>query len=69
MPYYLFAVKGFGQLEKLDEFAAFRDASVRAKSLRAQPGAPHIKVMFGDSQIAAEDALLQVRDAPPPGDE
>lgn len=69
MPYYLFAVKGFGQLEKLDECAVFRDASQRAKALRAQPGAPMVKLMFGENQLAAEDALLQVRDAPPTGDD
>jgi hypothetical protein len=69
LPYYLFAVKGFGQLELLGEFAVFREASARAKLLRAQPGSPTIKVMFGENQLAAEDALLQVRDPAPPGEE
>jgi hypothetical protein len=64
MPYFIFAMKPFAQLEKLAEFEAFKDASAQAKVLRAaQPeGAPRIKVMFGDTQLAAEDQLLQLRE-------
>jgi hypothetical protein len=69
MPYFLFAVKGFGQLEKLGEFTAFREASVQAKALRAEPGAPVIKVIFGADQITAEDTLLQIRAPQPQGDD
>jgi hypothetical protein len=69
MPYYLFAVKGFGQLVKLGEFEGFREASQRAKVLRAEPDAPFIKLMFGENQLAAEDALLQAREPAPPGDD
>ena len=69
MPYFLFAVKGFGQLEKLGEFEAFRDASAQAKVLRAAPDAPFVKLMFGETQLAAEDALLQVRERTVTGDD
>lgn len=69
MPYYVFAIKGFGQLDKLGECHAFREASALAKALRAQPDAPRIKVMFGETQLAAEDALLQLREPAPPGDD
>ena len=72
MPYYVFAVKPFAQLEKLAEFDAFRDASAHAKSLRQSPqadAAARIKVMFADTPLAAEDLLLQVREAGPSGDE
>jgi hypothetical protein len=64
MPYYIFAMKPFAQLEKLAEFEAFKDASARAKALRAAQaeGGPRIKVMFGDTQLAAEDQLLQLRE-------
>lgn len=72
MPYYVFAVKGYGQLDKVAEFDVFRDASAHAKTLRqVQPGgnAPRIKVMFGVNQIEAEDQLLQPREAGPSGDD
>lgn len=72
MPYYVFAIKPFGQLDKLGEFDAFMDASVQAKSLRAAQGAeggPRIKVMFGETQLQAEDLLLQPREAQAAGDE
>lgn len=72
MPYYVYAVKPFAQLERLAEFPVFKDASVHAKWLRMeQAGRPgeRIKVMFADNPLAAEDLLLQVREAPPDGDD
>jgi hypothetical protein len=71
MPYYVFAIRPFGQLDKLGEHEAFKAASAQAKTLRAaQPsGAPRIKVMFGENQLAAEDQLLQLREAGPSGDD
>jgi len=72
MPYYVYAVKPLAQLEKLAQFDAFKEASNHAKALRAaQPAGPpvRIKVMFADNPLAAEDLLLQVRDAPPDGDD
>lgn len=72
MPYYVYAVKPFAQLEKLAEFDAFKDASAHAKALRQAPQvdtATRIKVMFADTPLAAEDLLLQVRPPGPSGDE
>ncbi|MBI5718115.1 MAG: hypothetical protein HZC37_10565 [Burkholderiales bacterium] len=80
MPYYVYAVRPFAQLECLGEHAAFRDASARAKALRAEraeqhaasggaPPAERIRVMFAETALAAEDLLLQSREPPPPGDE
>jgi hypothetical protein len=72
MPYYVFAVKPFAQLEKLAEFTAFKEASALAKARRAAPpgdAQARIKVVFADSPLAAEDLLLQVREAGPSGDE
>jgi hypothetical protein len=72
MPYYVYAIKPFAQLEKLAEFASFQEASARAKQFRAgQGGAPsaRIKVMFAETALDAEDLLLQVREAPPDGDD
>jgi hypothetical protein len=71
MPYFVFQVKPFAQLEKLGEFAAFREASRQAKALRAaQAGAPgRIQVMFADNERLAEDLLCQIREPGPAGDE
>ena len=76
MPYYIFAVKPFAPPERLAEFAAYKEASVHAKALRAAPpaelGAPgpaRIKIMFAADPLAAEDLLLQLRQAGPSGDE
>lgn len=72
MPYYIYRVKPFAQLEKLAAFDAFGEASAQAKVLRAtqSPETPgKIKVMFADDELQAEDLLCQVREAPPRGDE
>lgn len=71
MPYYVFRVKPFAQIEKLAEFPKFRDASSHAKALRAGLGAGdgRIKVMFADNEQLAEDLLCQIRDPSPSGDE
>lgn len=64
MPYYVFKVFAFQQLERVAEFPAFPAASAHAKSLRQDPEVASkcaIKVMFADTPEAAE-ALLT---APP----
>jgi hypothetical protein len=72
MPYYVFAMRPPGLLDKRGEFAAFREASAHAKALRRElpPGAvERIRVMFGENQLAAEDQLLQLREAGPAEDD
>jgi hypothetical protein len=72
MPYYLYAVKPFAQLEQLAEFETYAPASAHAKALRATrpaSGGERIKLMFADSPLAAEDLLLQVREPGPSGDD
>ncbi len=72
MPYYIYRVGPFGQLQKLEERESFKDASALAKALRATDDAtPHarVKVIFAADEQLAEDLLCQVREAPPPGDE
>ncbi len=72
MPYYIYRVNPFAQLEKLAAFDVFAQASAHAKTLRATHGAQapgKIKVMFAENELQAEDLLCQVRDAPPRGDE
>ncbi len=72
MPYYIYRVLPFAQLEKLAEFDAFKAASAHAKGLRAgENGTPQgkVKVMFADNEQAAEDLLYQIRDPGPSGDD
>lgn len=74
MPYYVYAVRPFAQLQQLGEHAAFRDASAQAKALRAaqadaDAGAPSIRVMFAATPTEAEDLLLQIREPRPAGEE
>lgn len=72
MPYFLYRVQPFAQLEALGEYASFPEASRQAKALRAaEPGQPQrrVRVIFADNALAAEDLLLQVRDPPPGGDD
>lgn len=72
MPYYIYLVKPFAQLEKLSEFEAFNDASAHAKALRAAQTADasgKIKIMFADNELQAEDLLCQVRTPGPKGDD
>jgi len=72
MPYYVYAVRPFAQLEQLGAHEAFQDASAQVKALRAAPRADKAvswRVIFADSPTAAEDLLLQVRDPRPAGDD
>ena len=72
MPYFVFNVRPFAQIEKLAEFAAFKEASTHAKSLRSSQSEAadiKVKVMFADNQQLAEDLLCQIREAGPTGDE
>lgn len=72
MPYFVFSVKPFAQLEKLAEFKSFSEASLRAKELRAAQapdGTAKVKVMFADSEDAAIELLCQVREPGPTGDD
>ncbi len=72
MPYYLYRVQAFAQLQQVGEFATFPEASREAKALRAaEPGQPgrRVRVIFADTALAAEDLLLQVREPLPGGED
>ncbi len=72
MPYYIFRVKPFMQLDKLSECDSFKKASALAKVLRTtEPADPaiKIKVMFADNELQAEELLCQLRVAGPKGDD
>jgi hypothetical protein len=72
MPYYLYKISTLEgidlvrKLELLDQFDGFREASLRAKQLRAEATSDEhtYKVMFAENQLSAEEQLLQKREAP-----
>lgn len=70
MPYFVYKITEMPirRLEKLEQHEAFRDASNRAKQLRAglASGAPYvIKVIFAETELHAEDMLNEIRAAAP----
>ena len=72
MPYFLYRVQPFAQLQPLGEFATFPEASRQAKAARAAGPAQEqrrVRVVFAENALAAEDLLLQVRDPQPGGED
>ncbi|MCB2016218.1 MAG: hypothetical protein KDF54_01660 [Hydrogenophaga sp.] len=72
MPYFIYRVRPFGQLDQLEAHEAFAAASGHAKTLRAELPADSpdkIKVIFAENAWQAEDLLCQVREPGPPGDD
>ena len=72
MPYYLFKMSARDKLdlvknlELLQVFEAFKEAKVEAKKRRAEQPLDGVtyKVMFAESQLDAEEKLLEKRDKP-----
>jgi hypothetical protein len=67
MPYFIYRISELPvrRLEKLEQHEAYRDASARVKQLRQQfpdEAADRIKMIFGETELHAEDALNQVRE-------
>jgi hypothetical protein len=71
MPYYLYRVTQVGslkQLDRIDQFEAFKDASAEAKRLRRDGNYPAnvmVKMVLADNELQAEDLLQQVREPEP----
>ncbi len=72
MPYYLFKMTASDQLglvkhlELLEVHESFRDAKTAAKQMRTeQVDDGHVyKVMFAETQLSAEEQLLEKREQP-----
>jgi hypothetical protein len=70
LPYFVYRVFAFPvrRLEQVATLDAFREASARAKALRADPGLPSgcaVRMIFAANELEAEDLLSQLREAPP----
>jgi hypothetical protein len=69
MPYFVYKLfEGpVRTVESLGEFARYSEASRFAKARRADPApdACAIRIVFADNALAAEEALLNPREAPP----
>lgn len=68
MPYYVYKIMPMRLLEKVEQFDKFKEASAFAKSMRAKLTPQDnftIKVIFGENELQAEDALNQVREPEP----
>lgn len=69
MPYYVYRLfeHPLRRVEPLAEFERYPEASRFAKAKRAEPDAKDcaIRVVFGANALAAEEALMNPREAPP----
>ena len=71
MPYFIYSVRP-EQLRQLGEHPTFQDASTAARALRMAQHAQEpqrIRIVFAANPLIAEGLLLQVREAPPDGDD
>jgi dihydrodipicolinate synthase/N-acetylneuraminate lyase len=69
MPYYIYRIPAgpVKILEKVTQFDAFKDASAEAKRMRKEADLSKvtIKVVFGENEMQAEEALMTVREPEP----
>jgi hypothetical protein len=69
MPYFVYKLfeRPIRSIEPVGEFARYSEASSFAKAKRAEPARETcaIRVVFAENALAAEDALLNPREAPP----
>jgi hypothetical protein len=72
MPYYIYKIIAgptdlLKTLKKVEQYDVFKDAKQRARSLRAETADDDsytIKVMFADSELEAEEKLMEKREQP-----
>jgi 16S rRNA U516 pseudouridylate synthase RsuA-like enzyme len=72
MPYYIYKITAgptalVKTLEKLEQHDSFKEAKARARTMRASIGEGddhQIKVMFADTELEAEEKLMEKREAP-----
>jgi hypothetical protein len=72
MPYYIYKITPgptdlLKTLEKLEQYESFKEARNRARSMRSKMAKDDnyiVKVMFADSELEAEEKLMEKREAP-----
>jgi hypothetical protein len=72
MPYYIYRISAgptnlVKNLEKLEEHESFKEAKKRARDMRAAQSSDDetaIKVMFAETELQAEEQLMEKREAP-----
>ncbi|TCK17236.1 hypothetical protein DFR30_0458 [Thiogranum longum] len=72
MPYYVYKIspgptKLVSALEKLGQYDSFKEAKQHARGLRAELSEDdkcQIKVMFAETELEAEEQLMEKREAP-----
>jgi hypothetical protein len=72
MPYFIYRItpgptEPLKTLEKLEQHESFKDAKKRAREMRAAMSDgdnTQIKVMFADTELDAEEKLMEKREAP-----
>lgn len=72
MPYYIYRITPgptnlTKSLEKLEQHDSFKEAKQRARALRAdmdEADSAIIKVMFADTELSAEEQLMEKREQP-----
>jgi hypothetical protein len=72
MPYYIYKIVPgptnlVKMLEKLEQYETFKEAKNHARDLRAKMADDEnytVKVMFADSELEAEEKLMEKREAP-----
>jgi len=74
MPYYIYRIteRPIRQLQKLEQYEAYNEASARAKQLRKDEAwgvNGLIKMIHAETELEAGDLLNQVRDPVPDGDD
>ena len=65
LPYYIYQIFKFKRLEKVAEYASFKDASAQVKALRVVPDLPlecTVKMIFAENEWQAEDLLSEIRE-------
>jgi hypothetical protein len=70
MPYFIYSIteRPIKLLKKIEQHEVYRDATARAKQLRAElagGSSAVIKMIHAETEIDAEDLLNQVRDPVP----
>ena len=72
MPYFIYKITSgptnlVKNLEKLEEYATFKEAKQKARGMRAalsETDNYEIKVMFANNELEAEESLMEKREAP-----